>query len=540
MMRACAHISFVALLSGAAFGQSTPTKPAFQIADVHVSGYARNPIMQGGVLRAGRYELRQATMLDLIKTAYGVDLNTVVGGPSWLESDRFDVTAKAPPATSAETVNLMLQELLTDRFKLVVHKDMKPMPRFVLTVGKGKPKLKEADGSGEPGCQGQPPAQPSPDTIPLQEFSCRNMTMAALAAFLLRQAPSYLTSPVLDSTGIKGVWDFDIKWTMKGLLPLAGTEGITVFDAVDKQLGLKLESQRVPIPVLVVDSVNQKPTANSPGAMTSLPPPPAPEFEVASVRPSPPGAQPGGGGFQPGGRYEVHGFSLYGMIRQAWDINTPPGEEIPGTPKWLNRDSPRFDIVATVPAAATASGTQIYNDDLRAMMRALLVDRFKMVTHYEDRPMDAYTLVADKPKLKKAAPSNRTGCKWGPSGAQRNLGDGPTTVATCQNVTMAQFVEQLQSIAPTYISYPVLDATGIDGAWDITLTFSALNSNLAGGGGARGGGPPSAGSGGLSDPNGEISLFSAIDKQLGLKLEMHKRPEPVLVIDHIEEKPTAN
>src|SRR6476660_6253754 len=112
MMRAFAHISFVVLLSGAAFGQSTPAKPAFQIADVHVSAHARNPIMQGGVLRAGRYELRQATMLDLIKTAYGGDTNTVVGGPSWLESYRFDVIAKAPPATSAETVNLMLQELL--------------------------------------------------------------------------------------------------------------------------------------------------------------------------------------------------------------------------------------------------------------------------------------------------------------------------------------------------------------------------------------------------------------------------------------------
>ena len=85
-----------------------------------------------------------------------------------------------------------------------------------------------------------------------------------------------------------------------------------------------------------------------------------------------------------------------------------------------------------------------------------------------------------------------------------------------------------------------MDATGIDGAWDITLTFSPLNPNLAGGGGARGGVPPSAGAGGLSDPNGAISLFNAIDKQLGLKLEMHKRPESVFVIDHIEEKPTDN
>jgi len=74
---------------------------------------------------------------------------------------------------------------------------------------------------------------------------------------------------------------------------------------------------------------------------------------------------------------------------------------------------------------------------------------------------------------------------------------------------------------------------------DFILTFSAVNLNRAGGGGGRGGGP-SAGAGGLSDPNGELSLFSAMDKQLGLKLEMHKRLEPVFVIDHIEEKPTDN
>src|SRR5271156_1677099 len=109
--------------------------------------------MQGGVFRAGRYEIRYATMLDLVKTAYGVDADTVVGGPAWLEYDRFDVVAKAPPATSPETIKLMLQALLADRFKLVIHKDTRPIQGFVLSVGKGKPKLKEADGSGERGCQ---------------------------------------------------------------------------------------------------------------------------------------------------------------------------------------------------------------------------------------------------------------------------------------------------------------------------------------------------------------------------------------------------
>jgi uncharacterized protein (TIGR03435 family) len=480
-------------------------------------------------------------MLDLIKTAYGVDADTVFGGPSWLETDRFDVIAKAPANTPPEAVKLMLQALLADRFKLVVHKDTKPIQGFVLTAGKGKPKLREADGSGEPGCQDQL-LPPSPNFIPPLVAACHNITMEAFAPTLRRMAGEYLTGPVLDSTGLKGSWDFDLKWSLKSLLSLAGSDGITLFDAVDKQLGLKLEPGKVPMPVIVVDSVNQKPTANLPEVSTALPAPPPPEFEVASIRPNAPGADLGPpGGLQPGGRYEAHGLPMFIMIRQAWDANTPPGEEIPGTPKWLTMFTPLFDIVAKVPASAVASGDRIYNDDLQAMMRALLVDRFKMKVHYEDRPMDAYTLVAAKPKLKKADPSTRTGCKIERSIAPREPGEGPPPlVATCQNVTMAQFAERLQTIAPSYLRYPVLDASGIEGAWDFTLTFSAVDPNRAGGGGGRsgtkGGGPtPPPG-----DPIGGISLFDAMEKQLGLKLEVHKRPEPVFVIDHIEEKPTEN
>jgi uncharacterized protein (TIGR03435 family) len=499
--------------------------------------------MEGGVLRAGRYEIRYATMLDLIKTAYGVDADTVFGGPSWLETDRFDVIAKAPANTAPETVKLMLQALLADRFKLVVHKDTKPIQGFVLTVGKGKPKLKPADGSGEPGCVPQPLPPPSPDFIPPQVVSCHNITMDAFAPALRGMAGAYLTGPVLDSTALKGAWDFDFKLTARGLLTLAGADGITVFDAVDKQLGLKLEPGKVPMPVIVVDSVNQKPTANLPEVTTALPAPPPPEFEVASIRPNAPGADLGPpGGLQPGGRYEAHRLPMFIMIRQAWDVNTAPGEEIPGTPKWLTMFTPLFDIVAKVPASAVTSGDRIYQDDLQAMMRALLVDRFKMKVHYEDRPMDAYTLAATKPKLKKADPSTRTGCKIERLTALPEPGEGPPPiVANCQNVTMAQFAERLQTIAPSYLRYPVLDASGIEGAWDFTLTFSGVDPNRLNGGGGRSGtkgGAPAAAPPG--DPIGGVSLFDAMEKQLGLKLEVHKRPEPVFVIDHIEEKPTEN
>jgi uncharacterized protein (TIGR03435 family) len=312
---------------------------------------------------------------------------------------------------------------------------------------------------------------------------------------------------------------------------------------VDKQLGLKLEPGKVPMPVLVVDSANEKPTANSPEVTTAVPPPPLAEFEVASVRPSKPGADKDDWGHVlPGGRYEAHGVPLFIMLTQAWVVNRVPGD-ITGLPKWLTpRDSPLFDIVAKAPPAAIAIGDGCCIYDLQSMIRALLVDRFKLKAHYEDRLMDAYTLVADKPKLKRAEPSNRTTCK---TARAARVPDGPPPmIATCQNITLAQFAEQLQTIAPIYLYYPVLDASGIEGSWDLSLSFSPAAPSLAGGGGGGNGGGKGGGKGGgpaagvSSDPSGAVSLFDALDKQLGLKLEKHQRPEPVLVIDHIAEKPT--
>ena len=99
------------LLSNVAFSQVAPT-PKFDVAYVRVSqrsDWAKKAgtAMQGGFLSAGRYELRRATMLDLIRTAYAVDADKVYGGPSWLDYDRFEVVAKAPPSTRPETVRLM-------------------------------------------------------------------------------------------------------------------------------------------------------------------------------------------------------------------------------------------------------------------------------------------------------------------------------------------------------------------------------------------------------------------------------------------------
>ncbi len=105
---------------------------SFEIADVHVSPKTLHPTKKGGALRAGRYELQMATMVDLIATAWGIQPNKVLGGPAWLETDRFDVIARAPLNTSPQDLKLMLQLLLADRFQLTVHTDQKPMAAYAL------------------------------------------------------------------------------------------------------------------------------------------------------------------------------------------------------------------------------------------------------------------------------------------------------------------------------------------------------------------------------------------------------------------------
>jgi uncharacterized protein (TIGR03435 family) len=544
----------------AVFSQSTEPPPKFEIADVHVSAKVVNPFIRTQPVRGGRYELKNATMVDLIRIAYGFAANKILGGPHWLEMDRFDVIAKVPADTTPETQKLMLQALLEDRFKLAARKETKPLPTYALTVGK-KPQLKEADGKEDTGCHPQTVSagadlqggstiiMGTPDggvaRIALGpgntvHYACRNITMAAFAAELRGMVGASLgPNEILDETGLKGSWNFDVKWSMGFIGPLAAhkSEQITTSEAIEKQLGLKLETRQVPTPVIVVESVNEKPSANPPGVAEALPPTPLPtEFEVASVKPSAPAGRGGRLGsyrMHPGGEFNAEGMTLRFLITRAFNTNIR--DQLAGIPSWA--DTEPFDIVAKAPSAGP-SAAAMDDDALAPMLRALLADRFKMTYHTEDRPASAYSLFAVKPKLKKADPDSRTFCKMGaaPPGAPPG-----SQLLTCQNVSMEQFTDRLQNMAPE-LSWPVLDATGIEGGWDLALTFSRNAAFRAAGRGGRGG-DAGSGDGALpsaSEPTGVLTVFEAVEKQLGLKLEMHKRSLPVFVIDHIEQKPTEN
>jgi uncharacterized protein (TIGR03435 family) len=549
-----AHLATLALFTAPLFAQSDPP-PKFDIADVHVSAKTRNPFLRTSPARGGRYEVTTATMVDLIRIAYTFDPDKVVGGPSWLEMDRFDVIAKEPADNTPETRKLMLQSLLEDRFNLKLHKDTKPLPTYALIAGK-KPLLKPADGTEEAGCKVDTGSNvPTEGRITLMtstfngatttinigpgglmHYTCRNMTMAAFVRELRGMVGADLgPNPVLEDTGLKGAWNFDLRWTLTFLPPMGGNapERITMLDAVEKQLGLKLEQKQVPTPVLVVDSVNRQPSENPPGVAEALPPIPAPtEFEVADLKLSDPGGRGGRFQTQPGGRLVVQNMALSFLISRAFDTNNV--DEIVGMPKWSND---RYDITAKTPSTDTGAPS-LAQDALAPMIRALLVDRFKMTYHKEEKPVSAYTLVAVKPKMKKADPNSRTYCKI--VNAPPNAPPGSQAI-TCQNATMAQFADRLQGMAAG-LNSPIEDATEIEGGWDLTLTYTRAPMIFNGPAGGRGGDAGSAGAPipTAADPTGGLTLFEAIEKELGLKLETRKRTLPVYVIDHMEQKPTEN
>ncbi len=344
----------------------------------------------------------------------------------------------------------------------------------------------------------------------------------------------YLNNPVVDKTTLTGAWDFDIRFTAwSPLIGPSDTDVVTIFEAIDKQLGLKLEPENVAAPVLVIDSVNRIPAKNPPEVAKELPPPPPPQFEVAVIKQSMPDETPALE-LEAGGRVDIHALTLKTLIALAWHLDPDGNYTIVNGPAYL--DSNRFDIAAkasTDNASATAAPLDI--DDLQPLLKSLLKDRFHLAAHTENRVVPAYQLVSTNAlKIRKANPASQT--RWkegpGPDGKDpRTSNPSLTRLAAFQNVSMAQFADLISVIASGYYFGPVLDVTGLKGGWDFTLAWSSAGIARAAAAGATASDP---------NPNRALSINEAINKQLGLRLEEKRRPLPVLVIDHIDEHPTDN
>jgi uncharacterized protein (TIGR03435 family) len=528
-------------------GAASAKPVAFVAADIHPS-----PFSYGGnyfheaPFTGDRFVVHQATPLDLITTAYHADRDAVTGGPPGLEFDHYEIVAKAPPgATQADTTR-MLQSLLSDRFQLVVATEMKPLPAFLLQVAKGAPKMKPAaDPDGASGCRYQPPDPPPPPSAPFPStilLKCSNMTMEQFAEGLHDFGSSYLNHPVVDQTGLKGAWDFDFRFSWQ---PVA-VDGITVFAAVEK-LGLNLVAGTVPRQAVAITSMRDTPTPNPPDIDKLLPPPPLPSFEVAVVRPSKEESKEAQARLE-GFDHVIMSGSERRLISMAWDISEKTIFEAPAY-----TDDKVWEISAKLPTPDTPQvpgrGPAVDFDQVRLMLRSLLVERFGLKEHIEDRPGNAYTLQTGTPKLKKADPANRASCtdRVAPGEKDpRTANPMVTQYMHCTNVTIDQFARELQGYSGYIIKTPVLNATGIQGRYDLTLSFTGLH-QLELLGLAQGGATPAAGAArsgaegpGASDPAGVVLLQDAVAKQLGLKLVIEKRPIPALVVDSMQEKPTEN
>jgi uncharacterized protein (TIGR03435 family) len=268
------------------------------------------------------------------------------------------------------------------------------------------------------------------------------------------------------------------------------------------------------------------------------------EFEVAVIKQSQPDDNPQ---LQvlPGGQVNLKGVPLKVIVAFIWGYDPFTNEMVVNAPKSM--ETQKWDIQAKVSGMANqADAPQLDIDDIRSMLKTLVEERFNLKWHVDDRPVTAYTLSAVKPKMKKGDPVMRATWKEGPGpdGKDPRIANPILSrLVTFQNISMAQLAEDLQRVANGYIHNTVLDETGLEGGYDFTLSFSAaglLQASGPGRGGDQPGGASGAGAGPAPDPNGALSLFDAIKQQLGLKLEMQKRPLPVLVIDHADEKPTEN
>ena len=466
---------------------------------VYPSPASPNQNLRGG-LRGNQYEVHNATLVYFIAIAYSIDPDHLIGGPAWLDTALFDVIA----STSSESPKPMLQGLLADRFHLTVHDAAKSFPQHVLTAGP-RPRLTKSASSGEASCQSNNAPGPTPASV----LTCRSISISELATRLPRIAGDYFqNNPVFDQTGLDGVFDLTLQWTPCNWLSSARDEGIPLPVAIEKQLGLKLEIKPVPVPVIVIDHVEQP--VPDPATSQNLP-----TFEVATIKLS---ATTSRTFRMDTAQVDLRGFTLRELIKFAWglqDLDVIDNDDLLApTPK--SAGAQRYDTLAKI------SGARPDIQTVLVMLRSLLADRFSLITHYEDRPVEVYELITNKPRVVKADPTRRSSCRLPP--IEIVSAAAPIFAVTCHNTTMAQLAPQLQGMGGLYITHPVIDATGLKGAWDFTLSWS----------------PPHLVKTTDSDPNPSSTLVEALDKQLGLKLKPVKRSLPVLVVDHLEPQPTPN
>jgi uncharacterized protein (TIGR03435 family) len=235
--------------------QQQPTPPlAFEVASIrpHKGMYT---VVRSSI-SGPKVTIEAYGLLGLIMDAYHLNASyQVSGGPSWMDSDsdRFDIVANAPGegTPTGDDVRRMLQSLLTERFQLKLHRETQERPVYALVVAKNGPKLKESAPDKEPST-----------SVGGGRTSHLTMTRATMEQFAVQLSTSGLDRPVVDKTGLAGHYDITLNWIPEFAGPPApNSDGVNVFTAVQEQLRLKLETEKAPIEILVIDHA-EKPSEN--------------------------------------------------------------------------------------------------------------------------------------------------------------------------------------------------------------------------------------------------------------------------------------
>jgi uncharacterized protein (TIGR03435 family) len=224
--------------------------PAFEVASVKPTNSA-NMGYEGSArfdVRTvpGSLMVRHSSLADCIEWAYGVQ-GQQVSGPAWLGTERYEIAAKAAEHVPPQQLKLMLQALLAERFHMALHRETRNMQVFEIVAAKGGVKLRAAQSDEDGGVR-----KVGPGLV----MSFENQPVAELAKFLSSLAA--VDRPVLDRTGLTG--HYDIMLDLRGVLGPDTTD--LVVAALREQLGLRMESRKAPVEVLVIDHVNKTPSEN--------------------------------------------------------------------------------------------------------------------------------------------------------------------------------------------------------------------------------------------------------------------------------------
>jgi uncharacterized protein (TIGR03435 family) len=226
----------------------------FEVASVkipppHVIGERYNIAI--GIVQNETVTFTNASLADCIRFAYGLPSNLQLSGPDWITSPeyRYNIVAKTAPGTTRDQILQMMQALLAERFKLAFHHEQRVLNYYALVIAKGGPRMSEPTAGPvtiPPGVNGQ-----------LRILSNR-MPMATVVSLLSR----YMRALVVDQTGLAGEFEVKLVWTPDDRPVPEDQRGASVFAAVQEQLGLKLESRKGPMQIMIVDHAEKVPTEN--------------------------------------------------------------------------------------------------------------------------------------------------------------------------------------------------------------------------------------------------------------------------------------